>query len=226
VEFAVAGAGLEPRHRVLDLCSGAGRHLAALRSRGFAPVGLDLSLVLLRAARAASPAAPLIRADMRRLPLADASFDAVLSFFTSFGYFPDDHENQGVVREVGRVLRPGGRFLLDFLHRDHVLAHGVRDTAEIRDGRVVEQTRRRNRERDSVDKRIKIYPEGRPEAARVYRESVRLYAPDRVAAFLDEAGIDVNERFGSFAGDRFTERSERLILVGTRRHPDRPMKRH
>jgi len=220
VELAVVQAALEPEHAVLDLCSGAGRHLGALTARGFAPVGLDLSAVLLAAAREAHAAVPLIRGDMRRLPFASSTFDAVLSFFTSFGYFSADDENRGVLREVSRVLRPGGRYVLDFLNRAHVLAHGIRDTRELRDGRVVEQTRRWNRDRDSIDKQITIFPESRPDVARVYHESVRLYSPEQVTSFMEQAGIRVDAVLGSFSGEAFVASSERLIVAGTRRGSD------
>ena len=72
------------RGGILDLACGTGRHAVALR-RGEAPVtGLDLSAPLLRRARArrAAPAPSLVRADMRRLPFARASFGAVVNFFT------------------------------------------------------------------------------------------------------------------------------------------------
>src|SRR5262245_26487593 len=72
-----------PRPRaVLDLACGAGRHTAALRRRGYRTLGIDLSLTLL-----ARIEPPRVAGDMRRLPFADGSFDWVLNFFTSFGYF-------------------------------------------------------------------------------------------------------------------------------------------
>ena len=50
--------------------------------------------------------------DMRSLPWPDHRFDRVISWFTSFGYF-DDTENHQVLSEAHRVLRPGGRLLLE-----------------------------------------------------------------------------------------------------------------
>jgi len=53
-----------------------------------------------------------IEGDMGALPWSNERFDRVLSWFTSFGYF-DDAENRRVLREAHRVLRPGGRFLVE-----------------------------------------------------------------------------------------------------------------
>ncbi len=56
--------------------------------------------------------AEYVHGDMRSLPWPDGSFDGVVSWFTSFGYFGDS-ENRNVLRETHRVLRPGGRLLLE-----------------------------------------------------------------------------------------------------------------
>ena len=123
--------------RVLDLACGAGRHAVELAQQGARVTGLDLSAVLLKAARARWPG-PLVRADMRYLPLRSGSFDAVLNLFTSFGYFASDEESEGVLRDVARVLVPGGWFALDFLNAPAVRAKLVaRDSKQVEGRRVV-----------------------------------------------------------------------------------------
>lgn len=57
-----------------------------------------------------------ISGDLRELPV-DGPFDAALRWFTSFGYFDDD-DNRKVLSEYRRVLRPGGRLLIETQHRD------------------------------------------------------------------------------------------------------------
>ena len=58
--------------------------------------------------------------DMLSLPF-EREFDAVYSFFTSFGYFGDD-ENEQVLAGIARALKPGGRFLLDILEGSPLVA--------------------------------------------------------------------------------------------------------
>jgi D-alanine-D-alanine ligase len=110
------------------LCCGQGRHALELARRGYSDVtGVDRSAFLLQQARARSQAANLRvafhEADARGIPAADASFDAVLVLGNSFGYFESARDDEIMLREVKRVLRQGGRFLLDVSDGQHVKAN-------------------------------------------------------------------------------------------------------
>jgi SAM-dependent methyltransferase len=115
---------LRPGLRVLDLPCGQGRHGRVLQAQGIRIAGLDLSSYLLGAARTAGVKS-LARGDMRRLPFRDASFDAAYNVYSSFGYFDEEEDDLRVLREVARVLRPGGRFLLDNIDRDALIQPGL-----------------------------------------------------------------------------------------------------
>jgi SAM-dependent methyltransferase len=99
--------------RVLDVATGAGLGLRLLHHVAAFPVGLDYDAAALAEIRAAQPGTPLVRGDATRLPLATASFDAVVSFET-IEHLPDA---EAMVREVRRVLRPGGRLVLSTPNR-------------------------------------------------------------------------------------------------------------
>ena len=110
---------------ILDLCCGHGRHSVQSAARGYRVVGLDRSERFLR--QAVADAAALgasgrwVRADMRAVPFV-GQFDAVINIFTAFGYFDTDAENLEVLRQARQALRPGGRFLLEFMHREGTVA--------------------------------------------------------------------------------------------------------
>lgn len=200
-----------PGDRVLDLACGPGRHAAALASRGTRVTGFDLSLTLLRTAQRRGSHS-LVRGDMRALAFRDGRFDAVVNLFTSFGYFDRDEQHQEVLDEVARVLRPGGRLVLDFLNAPLVRARLVqRDSGRLGDRRVV-QERRMSDDGRYVVKTISLEGEGRQ-----FMERVRLYDGDELGAMARRAGLRVEEVFGDYDGAPWTPSTPRLLLVASRR---------
>jgi SAM-dependent methyltransferase len=149
--------GLREGTRVLDLCCGDGRHCVPLARRGCRVTGLDASAVLLQSARercwaaTPSPAGPwaervlpgnhpgpaLVLGDARALPLRGASFDAAICLFNSIGYAGDEG-TRALFNEAARVLRPGGRLLVECDPLERALAssggEGVRtrEAAQVR----------------------------------------------------------------------------------------------
>jgi SAM-dependent methyltransferase len=95
-----AGSGT----RLLDVGCGTGLMLQLASQRGAQVSGVDVAPGLLAVARERLPEADLWLADMDRLPLADASFDAVVGANT----FQFAGDPPGALREAARVCRPGG----------------------------------------------------------------------------------------------------------------------
>jgi demethylmenaquinone methyltransferase / 2-methoxy-6-polyprenyl-1,4-benzoquinol methylase len=109
----VAAIGPQPSQRVLDVATGTGLVARELVARsGCEVVALDQSEEMLAGARARLAAAPeladrvtFVRGEAERLPFADAAFDALT--FTYLLRYVDDRP--ATMRELARVLRPGGR---------------------------------------------------------------------------------------------------------------------
>jgi ubiquinone/menaquinone biosynthesis C-methylase UbiE len=117
---AAALGGCPPGGDLLDVACGFGRHAVPLAQAGYHVTGVDRSAPLLDEARRRAGNEPwprLVQADYRELPFADASFDAALNLYTSLGYLGDE-EDTNVLREVARVLRPGGQLVIETIHRD------------------------------------------------------------------------------------------------------------
>jgi SAM-dependent methyltransferase len=91
-----------------------GRWCVSAARRGYSVVGVDPSLDAIRAARHVAEQlgvdATYLVADARHLPFADASFDVVFSY-SVFQHFAKD-DALASFAEIGRVLQPGGRSLV------------------------------------------------------------------------------------------------------------------
>jgi SAM-dependent methyltransferase len=216
VNAVVALLGLAPGARLLDLCCGHGRHAVPLAQLGYRVTGLDRSRPLLERAAALAAArgqqVDLVAADMRRLPFADASFDAVLNLFHAFGYLEDEAEDERVLAEVGRVLAPSGRLLQEVANRE-ALVRGWRDSDVLRtgDGLVVLQERtldlRASRE---LTRYTWLHPDGR----RTTRQaSIRLYTLTELAAMLARAGLELQAVHGDLDGGPLELDSSFLVTL-------------
>ncbi len=102
---AVRSLGLGPAATVVDLATGTGDLCRDLRAAGYRPVGVDLSLGMLRHARTT---APLVQGDALRLPLATSSVEGAVSGFALRNFT----ELGAVFDELARIVRPGGRIAL------------------------------------------------------------------------------------------------------------------
>ncbi len=203
--FAARALGLRSGERIVDLCCGAGRHLRELQGA----VGIDLDLASIRGLRAAC-------ADMRALPVRTSSVDAVVSFFSSFGYLESDEEDAHVVAEIGRVLRPGGRFFLDLLNREHALAGFAECVQRVEpDGTlIVEQ-----RGFDAVTSRLATsFVIVRPDGARTdsVGHALRLYTLTEISRMLAAAGLRLSRTYGGHGGEDYELTSVRMICVAVR----------
>ena len=103
--FLVSRLPEDPGARVLDVATGTGLVAQRLRARGFEVTGLDQSPEMLAVARRRfGDAVPLVEASAERLPFPDGSFDHLTA--TYLLRYVDDPP--AVLRELGRVVRPGG----------------------------------------------------------------------------------------------------------------------
>lgn len=200
--------------KVLDLGCGRGRHSLTLAEKGYEVKGIDLSpqAVIKATKEAGKRGLEKVRFEERdmRLPL-DETFDAVVNLFTTFGYFLDDSENVEVLKSVQSMLRPKGRFMIDFLNAYLVEKNLVRKES----GRYenLHFDIERFIEDEMVYKIIIFSGRGVDEPV-IYQERVKLYDLDWFRQQFKECGFTLKNSLGNYSGEDFnSEKSPRLILL-------------
>jgi SAM-dependent methyltransferase len=225
-------ARVPPHSRILDLACGIGRHSVPLGSAGYEVVGCDLSPGFIREARARARTEALPRsrarfyvADYRAIARTlrgrrEGPFDAAICLFTSMGY----HGRQAdlaVLREVRRLVRPGGLFILETGDRDSVLRRfeelGVnRYGADLE----VHERRRLDRESSTVRSEWTFYrrgPRGHLRCLFGTEITVRLYSLHELKDLFREAGWKYRRAYGSLETlEPVSFDSRRLVIVAQR----------
>ena len=114
---------LDPPMKILDLACGFGRHTNRLATLGHSVTGVEYMPGFLALARQKATEMGVQvdyqQGDMRQVNFEEI-FDRVLLLFTSFGYF-EDSENEQVVENMVRALKPGGYLMFDIPNRDVIL---------------------------------------------------------------------------------------------------------
>ncbi len=206
--------------KILDLCCGHGRHLLPLAKMGYFMTGLDLSkkalAMLAKKAKNEKINVRIIRSDMRKIPFKN-EFDAVINMFTAFGYLETDDEDFKVLKAVAQALKPGGKFLIDIVNRDRMVANFQPKSWEkvgkllVLEERIYHpKTRRLTTKIQILDKKGKWH-----KTAHV----VRLYSLREMKKNLSKAGLKIMKVYGDTIGNqRFTRNSRRLVILAIKQN--------
>jgi SAM-dependent methyltransferase len=195
---------------ILDAGCGTGRHAVPLASAGYRVVGLDSSGTLLTAARRAVHGARqprFVYGSYASLPFEPESFDAVMCLGTALGYL-GEQADQAALREFRRVLAPGGRLLIETLHRGE-LGTRLREQEErpLASGAVLRFERRFDRTR-GVMRETQRLGDGSP---RSYE--LRVYGEHELRRMLEHAGFALVGRHGSLTVEGEPSPATPLVLV-------------
>lgn len=217
-EFIESALALQAGVKLLDLACGFGRHAIGMAKRGYDVTGLDFNAHYLEIAEADAKAAGVKvsweQGDMRTLPY-EAEFDAVYSYFTSFGYFSDD-ENEQVIEGVARALKPGGRFLLDVMNRDWIVRHHTHRVWNQRENGtlLMEETSFDLRRSRVIARQIHMAEDGGTRLEKSY--DLRAYTCAELTWLMHRHGLEVREVWGGIDRREYTTDSRRLVLLADR----------
>jgi len=215
VKFLLKHLNLKKGDKLLDLCCGPARHAILLAKKGMDVTGYDYSADYLKEAKIKAKKAgvrlTLVRGDMRRLKFKD-TFDAVINLFTSFGYFQRFSDDMRTLKGAARALKPGGILIIDIVHGDYVRknfrarnwmrlengAYHLEDAALTKDGTLNAWT---------------IIGEGKTRTRNFFS---RLYSKGRMSTALRKAGLEPLKFWGSFSGDKLTDKTDRMIVLAVK----------
>jgi SAM-dependent methyltransferase len=199
---------------MLDVACGKGRHASYLADKGYTVTGIDLSIESINAAKKLeNERLSFFQHDMR-LPFWVNYFDVVFNFFTSFGYFESQRDNDNALRTLKNALKPGGRLVLDYLNSNYVAQHLIVDEVKEKDN-VVFDIRREARDKKFL-KNINILDKNKMQRA-TYTESVNAFTKEDFEEMFARQGLEITEIFGDYHFNGYdAQQSPRLIIIATK----------
>ncbi len=216
-EFIIRELDLRQTDRVLDLACGHGRHALVVAGHVAEVVGYDRTKRFIEygqkwATDRGVTNVRFIIGDMRELAF-DAEFDAAYNYFTSWGYY-DDETNFDILKRVCHALKPGGRFLLEFIARDALMRRFKdRDRSELDDGTAV------------LTEHSFDFETGRQRSRRTYRKgsetktveiNLRIPAPEELLRLFRESGFTQTRLVQAPDGGKVTLDTRRIAVIGSR----------
>ena len=198
---------------VLDAPCGFGRHSIPLARAGYRVTGADRAAPLIEEARRRSLGERWPKwaiADYRELPMPGESFDLVLNLFSSLGYLGDEQDTRALA-EYRRLLRPGGRLLIETMHRDALISNwSEQDWQLLGEGKLLLERRTFDPAGGIAQMTQTLVPSSGARESRTM--SLRVYTATELCAMLDRAGFSESRCYGDFEGGPFSTAS-RLVIV-------------
>lgn len=203
---------LKPGMKVLDLGCGKGRHAKYLNSIGFDVTGIDLSPQNIEYCRQfENETLHFYQHDMRK-KFRENFFDAVFNLFTSFGYFPDDKENELCIQAAAQSLKEKNYLVIDFLNVARVEA----DLApyEVKIVGELEFHIRKKVENGFIYKRISV-ADGAKETT--FTEQVRTLKLEDFERYFKNSGLSLLHIYGDYDMKEYQPSSNRLLLIAQKK---------
>lgn len=216
VKYILKQVKLPKKASILDLACGVGRHSVHFAKRKHNVVGLDFSSVYLNEAKKRSRKekveAQFVHGDMKNLKphFAENQFDFVVSLFNSFGYFKKRGDDKKMLKEVHRVLKPGGLFLLNTLNGDGVAKalskptsrghEPIKNVFMLDGGSYDPKARKTHAKWTIIDTRGK-----KSDVQRVSFEQ-NVYTHAEIKKLLNDAGFEIVKTWGLLHGEKFNSK--------------------
>jgi SAM-dependent methyltransferase len=201
---------------VLEVACGNGRLHPFLRNEGFELFGLDNSSELIDAARKRSRrhSKNYLLCDMRNFKI-KRKFDAILSWFTSFGYY-NDRTNLKILVNIRKHLAEGGLLLIDIPNRRSKMFKSRNYSQKC--GKYLEKVSMsvENSRDQTFWKLEETFYSDRENGSKLIkriRRRVRIYDSEEIRKLLSKAGFETLNVFRTGTFDKARSNSRRLMVV-------------
>jgi SAM-dependent methyltransferase len=203
-----------PDATMLDVACGRGRHSKYLSDKGFTVTGIDLSIESINIAKKMeNEHLSFFQHDMR-LPFRINYFDFVFNFFTSFGYFDTQRENDNALRTHKNALKKGGTLVLDYLNSPYIASHLVSEETKQQENVVFDIQREVKDHKFLKQIDIEDMARGRQTC---FTESVNAYTRKDFEEMFARQGLEITAIFGDYSLNNYDEQlSPRLIIIATK----------
>lgn len=205
---------------ILDLCGGQGRHSLELARRGFRDLTvLDFSKYLLDVGRRRAEQEDLnvkfVFGDARKTALPSESFNYIIIMASSFGYFPDEVENQRILDETYRLLVSGGVLLMDLPNKEYVL-NNYKPSSSHQVNSDLTASRERRLGKDIIYSKETVISKSKG-LIRERTYCTRLYSPEKIKKLLKKTGffsVSVQNNFmNRSAGEDYGCMTNRMVVL-------------
>lgn len=200
-----------PGSTLLDLACGKGRHSRAFADMGLDVTGVDLSTNSIEFAQQSEHERLHFYTHDMRFPFRSNYYDIVCNLFTSFGYFKTSHDNTLAARTIYTALKPGGKFVFDFVNQAHARKNIDANPKEEIRREEVSFTIRRSYTNHQLQKEIHIKDK---EIQLSYTERVNSFSLQEIKDLFEKIGLKHIETFGDYSLNAYDmQQSARMILL-------------
>ena len=224
----LAELGVPEGARILDLACGVGRHTIFLGERGFRVVGVDISPAFIARAReiaeerSVSERVEFVLGDMREvgelLRGSEGRFSAVLSMFTSLGYYDEETDGR-VLAQLLDLAAPGGILVVEMVNRDGLIRRfQEKHFFELPDDKLQLAERRLDLETSRMHNVWTWYQEEDRDLKHLETIELdhRVYSLHELKGLAEGSGWEYLGGYGGFQREPLTMDTFRMVLIGRR----------
>lgn len=218
IDFLTRTMKLAAGDIVFDQCCGIGNISAALAEEGFKTIGVDVVPSYIERAKKNAKENKLkckfFEKDARAF-ITDVPCDAAFNWWTSFGYFENDADNQKLLDCANLSLKKGGIFILDCMNREERLAPFKQNLTVISKTQDGYWESIYDKDRNMLVRNwVRVLPNGK--VIEKKGNGAKLYSKDDIAKLLKNSGFSDISFYGSIAGEPVTSSSPRCIAVAVK----------